>query len=278
MNVVPPPDCGRVIRGHRHGLSRDTPCSPFASREPCRPAAFVGYADRQLHSRRNLGEEMKRVGRLAVMAVAAVLAVAPAMAQDAIERAGELKAWREQCNDPDTDLRTAYLEAAIETGDVAVIRICVRQSLMSDDADIRNLGLRAALASVDQLLFEVTMPEEVAAAFKKAGKDEKQLNEISDWFMVRDWNSLRAGFGVEVEGAEVATGTSTWYPLANRAEMSNNYKGKAAVIGDQVNWTGSMALANTDCSMNLKLSDTGTLDGVLRCSRNVPFPVSASLM
>lgn len=221
---------------------------------------------------------MKQVKRAMLLALAAVLMSAPALAQDATERAVELKTWREQCNDPDTDLRTAYLEAAIESGDVAVIRICVRQSLMSDDADIRNLGLRAALASVNQILFEVTMPEEVAAAYKKAGKDEKQLAEISDWFMIRDWNSLRAGFSVAVEGGEVATGTSTWYPLANRAEASDSYKGRAAIVGDKVNWTGDMALSNGDCSMNLQLSDTGTLDGVLRCSRNIPFPISASLL
>lgn len=221
---------------------------------------------------------MTQLQRAVLLLAATVLMTGSASAQDATERAVELKTWREQCNDPDTDLRTAYLEAAIESADVAIIRICVRQSLMSDDADIRNLGLRAALASVDQLLFEVTMPEEVEAAYKKAGKDEKQLREISDWFMIRDWNSLRAGFGVAVEGGEVATGTSTWYPLANRSEASDNYKGRAAIIGDKVNWTGSMAVSNTDCSMNLKLSDTGTLDGVLRCSRNIPFPVSASLL
>lgn len=221
---------------------------------------------------------MTQLQRAVLLLAATVLMAGSASAQDATERAVELKTWREQCNDPDTDLRTAYLEAAIESADVAIIRICVRQSLMSDDADIRNLGLRAALASVDQLLFEVTMPEEVEAAYKKAGKDEKQLREISDWFMIRDWNSLRAGFSVAVTGAEVSTGTSTWYPLANRAEPSENYKGRAAVIGDKVNWTGDMVLSNGDCSMNLKLSDTGTLDGVLRCSRNIPFPVSASLL
>jgi hypothetical protein len=221
---------------------------------------------------------MKRLKRGLLLAAAAALIAGPALAQDATERAGELKAWREQCSDPDIDLRTAYLEAAIESADVAVIRICVRQSLMSDDADIRNLGLRAALASVNQLLFEVTMPEEVAAAYKKAGKDEKQLNEISAWFMIRDWNSLRAGLTVAVEGAEVASGTSTWYPLVNRSSMSDNSKGTAAIVGDQVNWTGSMYLSNSDCTMNLKLSENGTLDGVMLCARNVPFPVSASLM
>jgi hypothetical protein len=221
----------------------------------------------------------RRVATVMAMAVAMVVAAAsPALPQDATERAGELKAWREQCNDPDTDLRTAYLEAAIESGDVAVIRICVRQSLMSDDADLRNLGLRAALASIEQLLFDVKMPEELEVALKKAGKDEKQLKAMDDWFMVRDWNVLRSGFGVTIQGAEVATGTSTWYPLANRSEMSDRYKGKAAIIGDKVNWTGSMALSNDTCTMNLQLSGAGTLEGTLLCSRNVPFPVSAALL
>jgi len=216
--------------------------------------------------------------KVALSVAVAILACSSAVAQDATERAEELKAWREQCNDPDTDLRTAYLEAAIESGDTAVIRICVRQSLMSDDADIRNLGLRAALASIDQLLFEVTMPEPVENAIEKAGDSDKEQRELNRLFMIQDWWVLRAGFTVVIEDAKVASGKSTWYPLTNLTEQNDNYKGTAAVIGDKVNWTGGTYLANKECSMNLKLSDNATLDGVLLCARNVPFPVSAALL
>lgn len=217
---------------------------------------------------------------LAIGLVAALLAggAGQAIAQDATERAGALKAWREQCSDPDTDLRMAYLEAAIATDDVAVIRICVRQSLESDDADIRNLGLRAALASIDQLTFEVTMPPELAAAYKKAGSDEDQLRKMGDWYVVRDWASLSTGLTVAVDGAEVATGKSIWSPLVNRSAKSDRNSGKATVIGDKVNWTGSAYLSKTECRFNLGLVEGGVLEGTFQCADLWAFPVSATLL
>lgn len=80
------------------------------------------------------------------MAGVSMVGTTASFAQDAAERAGQLKTWREQCSDPDPDLRLAYIEAAIASGDAAVMRICVRQSLESDDADIRNLGQSPAPA------------------------------------------------------------------------------------------------------------------------------------
>jgi hypothetical protein len=212
------------------------------------------------------------------MAVVSLSSVGVGVAQDATERAGELKTWRDQCSDPDTDLRTAYLEAAIATSDVAVIRICVRQSLESDDADIRNLGLRAALASIDQLMFEVTMPPELQAALKKAGDDQKQLAEINDWYVMRDWRLLQTGFAVEIDGAEVEAGKSTWYPLANRESRSNNYTGTASVIGDKISWVGGANLSRSTCRMNLTVVPGAQLEGTLQCADLWPFAVRASLL
>ena len=88
--------------------------------------------------------------------------------ENADERAGQLKTWRQQCADPDVDLRSAYIEAAIASKDVVVVRICVRLALESNDADIRNLGLRAAIASISQLTFAVTIPPELAQAYEDA--------------------------------------------------------------------------------------------------------------
>jgi hypothetical protein len=221
---------------------------------------------------------VKSVLLAAAMAIAAVGGVGAAAAQDASERAGALKAWREQCSDPDTDLRTAYVEAAIATNDVAVIRICVRQSLSSDDADIRNLGLRAALASIDQLLFQVQIQPQLAAELKKAGDDKKKLDEINDWYESRDWRKLQTGFTVAITGADLTSGKSTWSPLIGLTEKSDNYAGTTSIIGDTVNWTGRAYLQQDDCHMNLALTPEGTLDGTLQCGQMWPFPVSASLL
>jgi hypothetical protein len=221
---------------------------------------------------------MRRLARAAWPAFTALLMATPAMAQDATERAGELKAWREQCNDPDADLRMAYLEAAIASGDQAVVRICVRQSLDSDDADIRNLGLRAALASISQLSFDVTMPSELAAAYKKAGSNQDQLKAIESWYVARQWFLLKTGLSIAVVGAELSGGTSTWYPLVNVSGENANYQGKATVVGDRVTWIGSASVPVRECRLSLGLVEGGRLDGTLQCGDLWAFQVSANLL
>lgn len=212
------------------------------------------------------------------MAGVSMVGTTASFAQDAAERAGQLKTWREQCSDPDPDLRLAYIEAAIASGDAAVIRICVRQSLESDDADIRNLGLRAALASIDQLVFETTMPPDLADAIKKAGDDQKKLGEISKWYIMRDWMTVQTGFPVEIEGADVTSGKSTWYTLAGRSSRADSYSGKATVIGDKVNWVGSAQLSYNDCRMSLALTPGGELAGTLQCGQLPAIGIKASLL
>lgn len=201
-----------------------------------------------------------------------------ALAQTAEDRAGELKAWREQCSDPDSDLRLAYLEAAIKTKDNSIIRICVRQSLESDNADIRNLGLRAAIASISQLSFTVEIPKVLEDAYAEAEDDEDELDKISRWYVARDWGSLKSGLVVEIGKADVNSGSSIWYPLVNRTRAHDDYSGKATIIGDEVNWVGSASLSRYDCRLNLSLQPGPVLDGYFQCSDITPFHVVAKLL
>jgi len=219
-----------------------------------------------------------------VLAIGMASVNAP-LAEDATERAGELKAWREQCADPDSDLRTAYIEAAIATDDVAIIRICVRQSLESDDADIRNLGLRAALASAGQLQFEVTTPNELANLLKKYGDDGEKIQRAIDdgtlsGRLFQLDNSLKPGIAFSIESDDISRGVSTWYPLLSLPEKSDGYKGKAVVVGDKVNWTGAAINGNNvlDCRLNLTLAPGAMLTGSFQCEQMAAFPVSAKLL
>lgn len=201
-----------------------------------------------------------------------------AHAETAEDRAGELKTWREQCSDPDADLRLAYLEAALETEDTSIIRLCVRQSLESDNADIRNLGLRAAIASIEQLAFSVEIPKVLADAYEDAGDDSDQLNKISKWYVARDWLSLKTGLVVEIAKADINKGTSVWSPLVNLTRASDNYTGKATIIGDAVTWVGSAYLQRDDCRMALSLRPGPTLEGDLQCGDVTPFHIVANLL
>lgn len=216
--------------------------------------------------------------RLFVCMILFMLMVMPGLGQTAVERASEIKTWREQCSDPDADLRTAYIEAAIASKDMAIMRVCVRQSLESDNADIRNLGLRAAIASTDQLLFEVEMPAVLAEALDKAGSDEGELTEIGRWQVTQMWNIIRTGLVFVVSDADITSGASEWSPLAQLTAPHRNYRGKASVIGDRVTWVGSVRLPVGDCHLNLGLVSGPMLEGTFHCGSAEPFAVQAPLL
>lgn len=205
--------------------------------------------------------------------------VSSVQAQDATERAGEIKAWREQCSHPDPDLRLAYLEAALKTKDASIERICVRLALQSDNADIRNLGLRAAIARFDQLSFDVKMPERLAEAIEEADGDKDRLAEISKWYITKDYNHIQHGMVFELKKADVTSGQSTWYPLGSMSNAIDRYVGKAVVTGDRIRWTGYTNLyEQRTCTVDVQLTQSGTLQGAIQCDDLWPIPVSASLL
>jgi hypothetical protein len=202
-----------------------------------------------------------------------------ASAQTVAERAGELKTWREQCNDPDPDLRLAYVEAALATGDASIQRICIRIALESGNADIRNLGLRAAIARLDQITFAVEIPAELKAAYDEAGNDRKKLDKIerASW-SARNYATIQNGLTFILEDASVTSSSSSWYPLGGVAEKSENYQGKAVITGDAIDWVGNASLGRSwKCRLHVVLAAGGILEGKLQCANHVAFPVSAKL-
>lgn len=221
---------------------------------------------------------MKVLKSFAMAMVVLVTTPGLGVTQEATNRAGELKLWRDQCNDPDPDLRLAYVEKAVDGGDVSVKRICIRLALESDNADIRNLGLRAAISSVPSLTFAVQIPEELQKALSGAGDNEKKQAEIARWYVSQDFTRLKNGLVFEIDGATVSRGESVWYPLASLSQRNDNYRGKTAIVGSELNWTGRASLAQTECSLSAKLTADNTLSGTFQCGIEPAFPVSAKLL
>lgn len=212
--------------------------------------------------------------------IATTALVSSSIAATPLERAGELKTWKEQCNDGDPELRLAYVEAALDTNDVSVQRICTRLALESDDANTRNLGLRAVMASLDRVLFETTIPAPYKAALEDAEGNEKRLEEIRNWYFYGLWNFANEGVNFEISKSKVTSGKSVWYPLTSLAEVSDNYKGNANVVGSTVSWTGKMRFGNRawSCRLDASLESGATLAGMLKCEDFWPIPVRAKLL
>jgi len=216
--------------------------------------------------------------RLLTAAALMLFLVQAGSAETALDRAGELKQWRERCSDYDVDVRTAYIEEAIAQGDASVIRICSRLALEADDADIRNLGLRAALASMERLHFDVTIPDGLDAALKAADGDRKRLDEISRWYVMKDWNVLQSGLVFEIDGADTTKGTAVLFALPRQVRRNNSFSGESNITGSRLIWVGRANLAIDDCKIDVTLQPGAELAGILHCGNNEPFPIRAKLL
>ena len=205
-----------------------------------------------------------------------------ALAQAVRERVEQIKIWRQQCNEPDIDLRMAYVEEAIKSDDKILQRICLRQSLESDNADIRNLGLRAAMASLSQITFKVEMPQQLKEEYEKAGKDEKKLSKVSKIPLNGLYQHIRSGLSFVIKDAVGSKGTSTWHSLVGLTKPDDVHKGETTIIGENLTWTGSVAHPNPSyhvpCKLNAHITAGAILKGEFQCYDWRSIPIEANLL
>ena len=204
----------------------------------------------------------------------------PAFAQTANDRAGDIKLWRQQCNDSDPDLRTAYIEEAIETKGVTIKRICIRQALESTDDDVRNLGLRAAIAMINELTFKVEMSEGLQQALKDAENDDEKYAAVQKSYPMLIYNSIKNGITFQIDNASISDGRSVWLPYGKLSATSEKYSGITTVIGDELAWAGSANVGYGNgykCQLAATLGNEPQLEGTLQCGDWI-FPVAAKLL
>lgn len=195
----------------------------------------------------------------------------------ATDRAGLLKEWREKCNDPDPDLRLAYIEQAILSNDTPIQRICTKIALESDNNDIRNLGLRTAISASTQITFHVEMPQKIADDLKKAGNDEDRIKKVTSSSEYRNWEMLKNGLVFEIESTEKTSPTSVWYPMIMQSSRYDGYKGKAVITGNKIVWVGRLTVHDTG-SFNLTLHTGGEIKGNLQVGNTIIFAINAKLL
>nr|WP_321467676.1 hypothetical protein [uncultured Desulfobulbus sp.] len=193
-------------------------------------------------------------------------------------RAAEIKSWRDQCNDPDYDLRLAYLEQAIATKDVTIQRLCIKAALESDNAEVKNLGLRAALASTDKIFFSASLPVQIEKELSLAGNNEDKVKRVQERWEYRGYQWIKQGFSFFIQSASIANGESEWYPLVKNS-VPRDKTTKANIIGNQIRWSGEMDFDNNwDCDLNVELSPGSMLTGKLQCRDMEPYPITAKLL
>jgi hypothetical protein len=193
-------------------------------------------------------------------------------------RAAEIKSWRDQCNDPDYDLRLAYLEQALKTKDVTIERLCIKAALESDNAEVKNLGLRAAIASTDKIYLSASMPEKVEKELTLSGNNEDKIKKVHELWEYRLYQWIKEGFSFNIQSASIAKGESEWYPLVKNSTPHDKTT-KANIVGKQIKWSGVMDFdRDMGCDLVLELSPGALLVGKLQCADLAPFPVTAKLL
>lgn len=196
------------------------------------------------------------------------------------DRAAKLKEWREKCNDPDPDLRLAQFEAAIATSDVTVMRTCIRQALRSDQSDMRNLGLRAALSMRQRITFQMSLPDVIKQAQAKSGSNQKRDRELRRTYglTLNPFDSIGGIFTFVRERAEVTEAVSQWSTLGINPDIYSRFKATMSVTGDRVSATGNLYVSgDNNFRMQLRLNNVGELVGTIKLGRSETFPVQTKL-
>ncbi len=203
-----------------------------------------------------------------------------AVAQSPAERAAALKEWRANCSDPDPDLRIAYIEAALETTDRTTIRTCLKPSLTSDNADTRNIALRAALASVERLTVEFSMPDAYHEAMEAAGSDTTKQNKIKGQFGydTQALNYSNGQIGLVPKDVSLGAQNTRWYTIAAKSTTEDKFFGDFAVNGDTLSGSGRVQYGSgVDFNLNASLNDQGELVGTGKLYNSSELPVRIKL-
>jgi len=191
-----------------------------------------------------------------------ILPVAPGFAQSNAETiAATLQSWRDACSDPNPDLALGYLMDAVATGSVDVRKACLRQVLLSDNADLQNSALRVLMTSLPVVRFRMT--EEIRATTTRFAH------------LVA---SLRTGLLFQVSGGNAQAGTATWRPAIDTPQPGEEATGTMTVFGSDVHWAGTAVYNGTTypCSLMASLVEGQRLAGVFVCESSMTIPVEAN--
>lgn len=201
----------------------------------------------------------------AALAALAVLLPGEAPAQTtAADTAGVLQTWRQGCADPNPDMVIGALLKAVETGNVLVRQVCLREALASDNTDVRRTALRMIIGAAPLVRFRVTEPTEY--------RSERGDQEL--------WLLIQAGLAFVAKDGNPETGTATWFPIVENSLPSEQSSGSASVLGAGLFWSGPVLLFSSlnNCKLSADLTVGDQLVGTFVCSGGSVFPVTASLL
>jgi len=80
--------------------------------------------------------------------------------------------------DPDPNARIANMEGILATNDSTMIQVALRLAFQSDDVNLRSLAMRAYIASVKELTFDIAVPDAVKSQYDAVQFDPRSKDEF----------------------------------------------------------------------------------------------------
>jgi hypothetical protein len=80
--------------------------------------------------------------------------------------------------DPDPNARLANLEAIMASNDATMIPLALRLAFQSDDANLRSLAMRAYIANLKEVTFDILLPAQVASQWEAVLNDPHKIDEL----------------------------------------------------------------------------------------------------
>ena len=103
------------------------------------------------------------------------------------DRRDELARVAEALADPDPLQRVANMEAIVRRGDAVQTQFAIKTAFASDDRDLRGLAMRALLATLRQVDFEVALPGDIQRDYDQVRDDPVRARQF-----VRDHRYMAA--------------------------------------------------------------------------------------
>jgi hypothetical protein len=214
--------------------------------------------------------------------LAAGLAAATAAAQPQSKLSGpvqieakraELALIQEQLADPDPLKRQAAILTIVESGDAMKIDFALRIALASDDASVRAIALRAYMANLKELDFDIQSPPEIQRQLDAAlNSDPDRMQDLFKRYPYLGYLSQNFHFRLHLRFKDYSMSRSTGVVTGG-----GNYPETFTVSGDRVSANGSL-LWNGPCTFefqpqSLVRNSPPVLKGTLMCSQRDNYTI-----
>lgn len=179
----------------------------------------------------------------------------------------ELAQIQEQLSDPDSLKRQAAIMTIVESGDAAKIDFALRIALASDDPSVRAIALRAYMANLKELRFDVQSPPDIQRQLDAAlsGDPERIAGLMTRYPYLKALS--RSEYQVHFRLKNYAMSSNT-----GQAEVQNDLT--FTISGDRVSGKGALFADWVECGFEFQpqmivKNSPPVLKGSLQCAQTM---------